>query len=98
MSQHPAYSKPPRKKKKRGCGCFLGVLLLLIGIGAAVYGGSILKELNVVDFTGDDSRLGIAEPEDEVKKATSATTASSTSPFSASTSGKGKRPSVPTQL
>lgn len=68
MSQHPAYSKPPRKKKKRGCGCFLGVLLLLIGIGAAVYGGSILKELNVVDFTGDDSRLGIAEPEDEVKK------------------------------
>ncbi len=59
--------RPVRKKKHR-FGCFLGVLLLLLGLGGAVYGASIFGELNVVDFTTDASELGISEPEDEVIK------------------------------
>lgn len=62
------HDRRPQRKKKRGCGCFLGILLLTLGIVAALYGGSILKELKVVDFPQNASDLGITEPEDEVTK------------------------------
>ena len=50
-----------RKRKKRGCGCLLGIVLAVLTLAAVLYGGLILKELKVTDFTTDTSELGINE-------------------------------------
>ena len=50
-----------QKRKKRGCGCLLGIVLAVLALAGVLYCGSILKELNVTDFTTDTSELGINE-------------------------------------
>ena len=58
---------PKKKRKKKILISLVLVLLVLIGAGA-VYIGSILGELNVVDFPTGDEDLGISQ--DEINKST----------------------------
>lgn len=60
MSNRP--SDPAPQKKKGGCGFFV-ILFLAILIAGCIYFLSIIKELNVVDFTTEDAELGITSSE-----------------------------------
>lgn len=65
-------TRSPQPKKKRGCGCFTFFLLAGI-IAGGIYVFSIVRELNVVDFSSDDAALGISSSgtvEDSVSSGT----------------------------